>query len=690
MKKTVLVLSALLLTGKIFSQTALFSNAGQYAGVSGGTSEIFDMFWKSPGVGGNIYATGVFTGSVDFDMGTGTTTLTSNGGADIFISCQSDNGSYQWVIGIGGTGSDTALKIEEGPDGHLYIAGEFSDAVDFDAGSGVSTLTSSGGTDAFLLKCDILNGQFMWAKQVASGTGNETANCIAFFSDSSIAIGGNYEDTTDLNPGAGVANFITTGYTEVYISRLTASGNYQTAWSFDGNGFDGMYSLVVNTSDHLFALGYFEDEIDLSPDGALTLVNSTLWPNAFIVRFDTTGATLDYGTFDTHLKMGMVYDAGTQRLFVAGTLQDSLDANPGNGTWMLYGNVPGFRDVFVINLVQSLTPIETGIAGGANDDTFTSIGNSANYIAIGGRTQSVIFDAAPALNDSLMLAGTGNDLFAIAINGYDLQLQNSGLASDVTGSRDFRAIDCNYEAAGFVIHGGGSFNDVVDFDPAGNYTLSTPSFNTEAFIFKWGVCAPISVGTSMAVCDTFYFHNNVMYPVPGAFYDTLQSVCGSDSLVTTNLYLYIADTSVATNGFTLSSNQSGQLYQWVDCNNNFAAISGATNQNFSPAIDGSYAVVISNGTCYDTSGCHTILGIGINENAFGLITVSPNPFAGTLQISGMNGTTQISVYNILGEAVISTQTSSTTLSINTEQLPQGTYLLTTESAGKKNIIRVVK
>ncbi|MCC5920933.1 MAG: T9SS type A sorting domain-containing protein [Cyclobacteriaceae bacterium] len=57
-------------------------------------------------------------------------------------------------------------------------------------------------------------------------------------------------------------------------------------------------------------------------------------------------------------------------------------------------------------------------------------------------------------------------------------------------------------------------------------------------------------------------------------------------------------------GEKLVANQlSGASYQWIDCENNNNPISGETNFSFNPATSGTYAVIIPQGSCSDTSHC---------------------------------------------------------------------------------------
>lgn len=65
------------------------------------------------------------------------------------------------------------------------------------------------------------------------------------------------------------------------------------------------------------------------------------------------------------------------------------------------------------------------------------------------------------------------------------------------------------------------------------------------------------------------------------------------------------DISVTQSGTTLSAVQAGATYQWVSCPG-YQAISGATGQSFTPSVSGSYAVVVTMGTCRDTSACYFV------------------------------------------------------------------------------------
>ncbi|MDP6288444.1 MAG: SBBP repeat-containing protein, partial [Acidimicrobiales bacterium] len=103
---------------------------------------------------GNVYTTGKFYGTVDFDPGAGTTNLTSNGGRDAFVSKLDSSGNYVWAKSFGDSGNDSGAWVAVDSSGNVYTTGNFGVTVDFDPGAGTANLTSNGQQDGYVLKLD--------------------------------------------------------------------------------------------------------------------------------------------------------------------------------------------------------------------------------------------------------------------------------------------------------------------------------------------------------------------------------------------------------------------------------------------------------------------------------------------------------------------------------------------------------
>ena len=100
----------------------------------------------------NIYVTGTFTGTADFNPGSAKNTLKSAGGTDIFITKLTANGGYAWAVRIGGTSGEYVYALDVDVSGSISTTGVFQGTADFNPSSATSNLTSLGGNDAFVLK----------------------------------------------------------------------------------------------------------------------------------------------------------------------------------------------------------------------------------------------------------------------------------------------------------------------------------------------------------------------------------------------------------------------------------------------------------------------------------------------------------------------------------------------------------
>ena len=166
-----------------------------------------------------------------------------------------------------------------------------------------------------------------------------------------------------------------------------------------------------------------------------------------------------------------------------------------------------------------------------------------------------------------------------------------------------------------------------------------------------------------------------------------------DSTVTINLTVLNAiDTSINLSGGTISANQTGATFQWLDCNNGNSPIPAATSANYVANSNGNYSVAITVGSCSDTSSCVNISTVDIIKNDFdNKLIIYPNPTNGYFYIDlGENQkNATITITNLLGKLILSkTYIDSQLLDIKLEE-PTGVYILTVESGKKEAIIRLV-
>jgi hypothetical protein len=91
---------------------------------------------------GNVYTTGFFQDTADFNPGPGTFDLISEGPNDIFVSKLSSNGDFVWAKAMGGISGEYGKGISVDTSGNAHITGYFQGTVDFDPGIGTFNLAS--------------------------------------------------------------------------------------------------------------------------------------------------------------------------------------------------------------------------------------------------------------------------------------------------------------------------------------------------------------------------------------------------------------------------------------------------------------------------------------------------------------------------------------------------------------------
>jgi hypothetical protein len=131
------------------------------------------------------------------------------------------------------------------------------------------------------------------------------------------------------------------------------------------------------------------------------------------------------------------------------------------------------------------------------------------------------------------------------------------------------------------------------------------------------------------------------------------------------------------NDITLQANNTGSnvSYQWISCPLG-EEIPGATNQTYQATINGSYAVVITEGDCPpDTSYCYTINNVGLEDVTVEDLIIYPNPSVdGKFNIKYSGRIESIEVIDMLGR-YIAVPTENENTYVDASELASGKYIL---------------
>lgn len=251
---------------------------------------------------GNVYTTGGFCGTADFDPGAGTFNMTAatTGQSDIYISKLDVNGDFVWAKGIiGGTWWDNGHGIAVDQDGNVLVTGRFyyqGGPRDFDPGPGTFFLTA-GHEDIFVLKLDT-EGDFLWA--VAFGTAPDESRGYSIVLDDAgnSYLTGYFRGRVDFDPGTGTFNMTAAGTWNVFYLKLDMDGAFVWATSLPVTTTtyynDGGYGkkIALDNDGNLLATGRYAGTIDFDPGAGVTQLTSSGDFDIYAIKFTNTGELL--------------------------------------------------------------------------------------------------------------------------------------------------------------------------------------------------------------------------------------------------------------------------------------------------------------------------------------------------------------------------------------------------------------
>lgn len=567
------------------------NSAGSFTWVKrmgGTTSEECHTLNMDPA--GNLYITGFFTGTADFDPGPATVNIVGSIGPDMFVSRLDNDGNLVWVKSIAGPGSERTYDAELDASQNIYFTGIYTNGTDFDPGPGTSTLSSLS-QDAFVCKFDA-TGNFAWAKPLTRALTSSAytyGRHISLDAARNIYVAGIYTGSCDFDNGPGVFTLPAYGSSDLYVEKMDNSGNSIWTKAFgNGDNADLPQGLVVDNDRNIYTSGHYWSYawalVDFDPEAGVHQVGMVGTGDGFIHKMseciNVTYNTINANSCNTYSLNGHTYTA-------SGTYTQTID------------NVSGCDSVITLNLViGGSTSTENRTACDSYTWEGQSYNNSGHYTVtlIGADGCDSIRHLDLVIRNKVLKSEDISICEGESYQGYT----NTGTYVDTyvaaNGCDSVRTLNLIVKQKALAtvqatICEGESF---LGYNSTGVYTNTFVAANGCDSIrtLRLQVNPRPVTNVSKSICmGENYFAGGASQTTAGIYKDTLQTWLGCDSIIITDLRVHALprpslgmDKNICA-GSTLLLNPGNFIsYNWQD---------GSNSQTFSAQTTGSYWVKVT-------------------------------------------------------------------------------------------------
>lgn len=413
-------------------------------------------------------------------------------------------------------------------------------------------------------------------------------------------------------------------FTTVCDSLISPSGNYTWTTSglyFDtipggGSGTDSIYVIHLNIGTSNVNISVAACESFISPSGSYTWTSSGMYSDTLV---NNAGC-------DSVIAINLTINNSSVNSIQISECT-SYQSPSGNYIWTTSGtyndtipNVLGCDSVLIIDLAINYQ----------SDSTIT-VSSCENYLSPSG---NYVWTTSGIYTDTL------SNIF-----GCD-----SLITVDLTVKQNSNALLNIIECDGYISPSGNYI-----WNATGIYSDTIPNIQgcDSIIIIDLTILNHTNASLNIIECDLYTSPSgNYIWNATGIYFDTIPNFSGCDSLITINLTINTVDTAVSVNPPLFYANANGANYQWMHCDS--LIIQGEVNQIFVATANGSYAVIISQNGCVDTSFCHSIFNVGIEENIHSndfFIFPNPSSYNLTISFSRMISKGSVIISNTLGKIV---------------------------------------
>jgi hypothetical protein len=196
-------------------------------------------------------------------------TLTSAGGADVFVARISVAGTMSSVVAFGGPGDETVQGARVDSNGSIVVAGDFSSPSLSVFGG--APLANAGGSDAFVAR---LRGDLshIWSTRFG-GDGDDHVRDLALGPSGEIAVTGEFQNSIEFAPRTHLAvrgSDAGPSAIDIFLAKLSQDGVPVWSLSAGGAAMDRGLGVAMDRVSSVYLVASFQSSTDFGGGDILT------------------------------------------------------------------------------------------------------------------------------------------------------------------------------------------------------------------------------------------------------------------------------------------------------------------------------------------------------------------------------------------------------------------------------------
>ncbi len=462
-------------------------------------------FDRGQGVGidssGNVYAAGIFNGTIDFDPGPGEAIYTSTS-TDVFVTSYDTTGALRFAFPIanlvGTSEASGGIAVEE--DGRFYVTGaQPFGSIDFDPdprefAETVGKVFLAGYTG---------DGQYRWSAPIPGGEGSGEGLGISVDAAGNVHIAGSYVFFLDFAPAdTSQGDLRGLGSVDAFFASFTEDGAFRHVGRIGGPGADYARDVVADSEGNVYVTGRVTGTVRFDPDdrdgdsdfGERTAVGTA---DAFLASYTDEGILRFAYTFggpfiaDDDTGYGLSVD-GENNVYVVGEGSSQLSFDPQDAD--SDGNLEvragdGNGSAFLASYTSEGVMRFADVFNGGTSAAFDVATNDAGVSYLTG-TYSGNTDFDPLNTQMIIDQDGGSDVF---VASYDA-IGDLRKVFTLTGTGLLNGMGIAFEADEDVAITGG-YSVLMDLGRGDAVDERTSAGQNDAFIARYPVFEPSAVDT---------------------------------------------------------------------------------------------------------------------------------------------------------------------------------------------------